>query len=291
MNTTILESFLTVVQYKSFTQAARALQVTQPTISNHISTLEEIYGVELFMRDGKRATLTAAGRAMVPLAEKLLTSHKESIEDMLAYRPNSPFIRLGFTAQSSLNKLAKVMPKMAKQFPEQKIQLLTHYTFDGLVKAIHNKEIDFGFIHLDTRPIYTKRLSLWEEKIYFVLTRVLYQSYNESRNVYDYPYIGYADVNADKKIKGLDVDIRRLQRIAETNDIFTIIHFVINSAGIGLLPESKVKLLKTLCPEVIVVDAPGLVGTFTHSVIYDTELDLTPAKQYFLQLLEENREL
>ena len=103
--------------------------------------------------------------------------------------------------------------------------------------------------------------------------------------------IGYADANANKRIKGLDIDIKRLNIIAEANDIFTVMHFVINNAGIGLLPESKFQLLKTLSPDVIIFDEPGLVGSFTHSVIYDTELDLTPAKQYFLQLLEECREI
>ena len=171
------------------------------------------------------------------------------------------------------------------------IIFMSYADYVALYSAIHNKEVDFGFIRLDTRPIYTKRIRLWEEKLYFVLTRELYQSYNESRNVYDYPFIGYADANANKRIKGLDIDIKRLNIIAEANDIFTVMHFVINNAGIGLLPESKFQMLKTLCPDVIIFDEPGLVGSFTHSVIYDTELDLTPAKQYFLQLLEECREI
>lgn len=47
MNIQVYQSFLTVVQCRSFTQAAKYLNFTQPTISNHINALEEEYGVIL----------------------------------------------------------------------------------------------------------------------------------------------------------------------------------------------------------------------------------------------------
>ena len=61
MKMQVYRSFLTVVQCKSFTQAAESLNFTQPTISNHIAALEETYGVTLFVREGKNVHLTAAG--------------------------------------------------------------------------------------------------------------------------------------------------------------------------------------------------------------------------------------
>ena len=58
MNIQVYQSFLTVVQCRSFTQAAKYLNFTQPTISNHINALEEEYGVILFTRDGKNAAVS-----------------------------------------------------------------------------------------------------------------------------------------------------------------------------------------------------------------------------------------
>ena len=53
------------------------------------------------------------------------------------------------------------------------IIFMSYADYVALYSAIHNKEVDFGFIRLDTRPIYTKRIRLWEEKLYFVLRQDL----------------------------------------------------------------------------------------------------------------------
>ena len=61
MNIQVYQSFLTVVQCRSFTQAAKYLNFTQPTISNHINALEEEYGVISFHQRWQKR-LSDAGR-------------------------------------------------------------------------------------------------------------------------------------------------------------------------------------------------------------------------------------
>lgn len=52
-----------VAKYKSFSRAAEKLLLSQPTISTHISTLEEQLGVKLFFdRLSKEVVLTEAGQ-------------------------------------------------------------------------------------------------------------------------------------------------------------------------------------------------------------------------------------
>ena len=48
-----LEAFVAVVDYNSFSEAARRLYLTQPTISAHIHTLEAELEVKLFHRTSK----------------------------------------------------------------------------------------------------------------------------------------------------------------------------------------------------------------------------------------------
>ncbi len=78
MNIQVYQSFLTVVQFRSFTQAAKYLNFTQPTISNHITALEEEYGVILFTRDGKNVYLTQAGKNFVPIAKQIMQDYQNS---------------------------------------------------------------------------------------------------------------------------------------------------------------------------------------------------------------------
>ena len=86
MNIQVYQSFLTVVQCRSFTQAAKYLNFTQPTISNHINALEEEYGVILFTRDGKNVYLTQAGKNFVPIAQQLMADYQKSQEVMRQFQ-------------------------------------------------------------------------------------------------------------------------------------------------------------------------------------------------------------
>ncbi len=67
-----LETFLLAAEYLSFSEAARHLHLTQPTVSHHIKSLEDELGVRLFHRTGKGLRLSEAGRLLLPWARKVI---------------------------------------------------------------------------------------------------------------------------------------------------------------------------------------------------------------------------
>ncbi len=68
----LLRYFLAVVETGSFTKAAIACLITQPTLSAGIKRLEEQMGVPLFVRNNKRVFLTTAGARFLPRAKAIL---------------------------------------------------------------------------------------------------------------------------------------------------------------------------------------------------------------------------
>ena len=72
-----LEAFLQVAQHHSFSRAAEALELTQPSLSARILTLEREIGEPLFHRIGRGVRLTDAGRALVPYVQRAMESLKE----------------------------------------------------------------------------------------------------------------------------------------------------------------------------------------------------------------------
>lgn len=62
MELRILRSFLAVAREQSISGAARALHITQPSLSRQIMELEEEMGVKLFERGNRKITLTKQGR-------------------------------------------------------------------------------------------------------------------------------------------------------------------------------------------------------------------------------------
>jgi DNA-binding transcriptional LysR family regulator len=77
MSTARYRAFIAVAQQGSLSAAARALGLSQPTISSQIATLERQSQIELFHRQGYRMTLTGAGHRLMTLAQKLLVLEAE----------------------------------------------------------------------------------------------------------------------------------------------------------------------------------------------------------------------
>ena len=77
-----IEAFVNVIKYKSFSKAAEATFLTQPTISTHISSLEKELGVTLIDRMGKESRPTKQGRAFYNYAINLLHTRERAIDAM-----------------------------------------------------------------------------------------------------------------------------------------------------------------------------------------------------------------
>ncbi|MFJ9892057.1 LysR family transcriptional regulator [Streptomyces sp. NPDC091280] len=67
-----LRYFVAVAEELHFTRAAERLYVSQPALSKQIRALERQLGAELFHRDRPGVTLTPAGAALLPYAERVL---------------------------------------------------------------------------------------------------------------------------------------------------------------------------------------------------------------------------
>lgn len=67
-----LNIFLTAAETLNFTEAAHRLHMSQPSVSQHIRTLEKHFGAKLFIRQGRSIALSDAGRTLIPLAEKFV---------------------------------------------------------------------------------------------------------------------------------------------------------------------------------------------------------------------------
>jgi LysR family transcriptional regulator, low CO2-responsive transcriptional regulator len=78
MSLTGLRAFHLVAQAGSFTKAARAGHVSQPTISAQVRALEETYGARLFDRRGRTVSLTPLGQSLVAVTTRLFAAEEEA---------------------------------------------------------------------------------------------------------------------------------------------------------------------------------------------------------------------
>lgn len=77
-----IRSFIGVVNYKSFSLAAKYLYLSQPTISTHIKQLEQELGVQLLVRSTKDIVLSEEGRIFYPYALQLVETEDRAMEQL-----------------------------------------------------------------------------------------------------------------------------------------------------------------------------------------------------------------
>lgn len=74
-----IEAFVYVVRFRSFSKAADAIYITQPTVSSHISTLEKELGIILIDRSGKEVLPTSAGKIFYEYANNLINIRDNAV--------------------------------------------------------------------------------------------------------------------------------------------------------------------------------------------------------------------
>src|SRR5436190_9954267 len=82
MDTRQLAAFCTVVERRSFSQAAEQLGVTQPAVSLQIRSLEKRLGLQLLDRSGRRVEPTEAGRRLYRNAQRLLALEEQLLAEL-----------------------------------------------------------------------------------------------------------------------------------------------------------------------------------------------------------------
>ena len=66
-----LRAFLAVARHRGFSTAARALGVSQPTLTTQVQSLEREHNVELFFRRGRRVDLSETAQRLLPIAQNI----------------------------------------------------------------------------------------------------------------------------------------------------------------------------------------------------------------------------
>lgn len=147
-----LEAFLQVAQHRSFSRAAEALFLTQPSVTARIQSLEREIGERLFERTGRSVTLTDAGHAFMPHAQRALTAVQEGTDAIEAVRHGDiGSIRIG----ASDTIATYVLPGILKQFRETRPRVHVHLTTgqtEGIVEKLLAGETHVAVTRLTQHP-------------------------------------------------------------------------------------------------------------------------------------------
>jgi DNA-binding transcriptional LysR family regulator len=144
-----LRIFIHAAENLSFSQAAKELHVTQPTVSHHIRTLEKDLDRTLFDRSGGNLHLTEAGRLLLPWARKLVRESYE-LEEMMASIHNRIAGHLRIACSTTTGKY--ILPQFAARFhtihPGVRVSILS-CTSANVVPQLMEEDANIGVVSYD----------------------------------------------------------------------------------------------------------------------------------------------
>lgn len=143
-----LEFLCAIADQGSFSKAAAACHVTQPTLSAAIKEIEGLLGVQLIERESRGASLTQAGEAAVERARVILSDTADMVSAARqAGAPLSGSFRLGAIPTIAPFLLPKTLKALRKAHPQLKLYLREDQT-ERLLAALRARKLDAALIAL-----------------------------------------------------------------------------------------------------------------------------------------------
>ena len=234
----LIRTFLAVYKHRSFSGAARELNLTQPTVGRHIEALEAILRTSLFTRSQSGVLPTAPSEFLVSHASTMASAAR-AFTRASATDPDNPsgIVRISTSEGPAYTVLINILGLMQEKYPQISVELsITPYEADILRRdadiAIRNMRPTQQSIV--TRKLFEFDFGLYAHKCYIA-------RYDQPETVEDlksHKIIGY-DINEwDRQLlESLGLSLQRENFWLSTDNHWAQILSVRAGLGIGLIPR------------------------------------------------------
>jgi DNA-binding transcriptional LysR family regulator len=165
-----LEAFSEVARLGNLSRAAETLSVTQPALTARLQGLERELGADLFVRGARGMTLTDAGRALLPYAQRALAQvldGQKAVDDLRSGKIGELFIAAAPAVSTY------VLPTILKSFqtshPHVRMGVRTGHT-EEVLEMVLRRDVDIGL----GRPIQhpdAELIPLFDDELVLVVSR------------------------------------------------------------------------------------------------------------------------
>jgi DNA-binding transcriptional LysR family regulator len=152
MDTRQLAAFCTVVERRSFSQAAEQLGVTQPAVSLQIRSLEKRLGHRLLDRSGRRVEPTEAGQRLYRSAQRMLALEEQLLQELgeEAEGELTGKLEIGASTGPGGTVIPLVLAEFQRRHPQVHVALSVFDT-QRVVEQVARRELELGVVGAATR--------------------------------------------------------------------------------------------------------------------------------------------
>jgi DNA-binding transcriptional LysR family regulator len=144
---TQLRILIAIANYRSFSEAALQLQMSQSSVSNAIATLETELGVILLVRGRQGASLTPVGEQVLAYAKQMMQLQEEIYRTVnLAKTLQGGQVRITSFRSITTHVLSGVIAQFRQRFPQIGVTILEQWNDQHIVNALRQGQADIGII-------------------------------------------------------------------------------------------------------------------------------------------------
>jgi DNA-binding transcriptional LysR family regulator len=155
-------------ELESFSRAAQVCHVTQPTLSNGVSKLEEELGEKIFFRTTRTVGLTSFGEMLLPTIASIL-----NLEEMIRLNardysnPETVVLKIGMSPLVSTKFVTLLTESYKAQNSKHEI-LLVEENLSVLNEKLKNHELDLILVPIIKRSSRKNAIRLYDEDLFFI---------------------------------------------------------------------------------------------------------------------------
>lgn len=137
-----LEQFVQFADNKTLSKTAEKMHISQPTLTRTMKSVEEKFGVELFVRGKNKIELNETGKKAVEYSRKLLQESEDAIKKIQEFDKSLKTISIESCAPAPLWVL---LPQLSSKFPQNTISSKLNNVHD-IVENVKLGKCDIGII-------------------------------------------------------------------------------------------------------------------------------------------------
>ncbi len=146
MDLDALAIFRAVGNALSITKAATTLGRVPSNVTTRIQQLEAELGVQLFVRTGKRLSLSSAGHVYLRYADRLLTLADEALQ-AVSGGARGGVLRIGSMESTAASRLPPILARFSAAYPETQLDVITSPSRQ-LLQQVQSGQLDCAFLAL-----------------------------------------------------------------------------------------------------------------------------------------------
>lgn len=141
-----LRYFVSIVKYKTITQAAKQLDISQSGLSKHLALLEKKLGRDLFYRTGRGVQLTAAGESLYQSVQPAFETIDQSVENIKDLGNTWEIINLAVVHTLSYYFLSQAVTQYCAHHPRVTLSFLGRSSPE-VVQLVERGQVDIGLVY------------------------------------------------------------------------------------------------------------------------------------------------